>query len=99
MGLAYRDEITSALSAALFNETTQQFEPNANPNFRVLPSSEILNLGVTLNSENWRVGFFANNLTNDRMVSAIGLNNTNPLYDSQFITRPRTYGVTFGYKW
>jgi outer membrane receptor protein involved in Fe transport len=99
MGLAYRDEITSALSAALFNETTQQFEPNANPNFRVLPSSEILNLGVTLNSENWRVGFFANNLTNDRMVSAIGLNNTNPLYDSQFITRPRTYGVTFGYEW
>ncbi|HLY59023.1 MAG TPA: TonB-dependent receptor [Stellaceae bacterium] len=72
-----------------------------NADYRGIPASNKVNLAVNYNIDNWEVGLFAKNLTDDHAVGMVQSNGTgeNP-GDTYYYTRPRTIGIrakmTFG---
>jgi len=83
---AYRSGITTAINATDLN-------------FAELPGFTVLNATVGYEWSNWKLGVFGNNLTDTRGVTGVAINLPSvPYYPTEFVTRPRTMGVLFEYK-
>lgn len=64
-------------------------------NFAALDGFVIINAGVTLNRDNYSIGAFVRNLTDEEGVTGV-INNrdaTSPFDSRAFFRRPRTYGI------
>jgi outer membrane receptor protein involved in Fe transport len=71
----------------------------ADPTYRVIPSTDVVNASATLQRGNFDFTAFARNLTNERIITAIAANlygNYQP-GDQVYIGRPVTLGIKAAY--
>lgn len=83
---SYRSSVTTALTP-----TT--------PSFAKLDGFDIWNASLTWSKDQWQVGAFVKNLTDEPGITAVLLDfaAAEPKFSSAFMTRPRTVGVMLGY--
>jgi iron complex outermembrane receptor protein len=94
----YRIPIGSAQNLTF--ELNAQYRSSTYNNFSPLervqiPGSTVLNSGLTFTRDNWEVGVFGHNLTNEHVVTAADINTFGPLQpgDIRYYARPRTLGL------
>jgi iron complex outermembrane receptor protein len=75
------------------DEMGTEFNPE-DPNYRAIPSSDVVNASINYRVGSWEVGLFGTNLTDDDQISYVGA----PTLPSQpgdqlYLGRPRTFGL------
>ena len=94
----YRIPVGSAQN--LIFELNAQYRSSTYNNFSPLervqiPGSTVLNSGLTFTKDNWEIGVFGHNLTNEHVVTSADINTFGPLQpgDLRYYARPRTLGL------
>ncbi|NIB42959.1 TonB-dependent receptor [Pseudomaricurvus alkylphenolicus] len=95
----YRDQVTTTVSDKIYDSAIGQVVVDTSQaGFTVLDDFQVWNLSANLSGDRWRAGLFVNNLGNEDGVSGQILDQSQD-YNRQYISRPRTVGVSFGYRW
>ncbi|NIB37966.1 TonB-dependent receptor [Pseudomaricurvus alkylphenolicus] len=95
----YRDQVTSTISDKFYDSFSGTVVNDADrAGFRELDAFSIWNASANISKDQWRAGIFVTNLTNEEGVTGI-VTNESSAYNREFVTRPRTIGVSVGYRW
>lgn len=91
---SYTDKSFSDYNEFLIDAATLLPSSTPNASYAVQGGNFIMDLRVGVEADSWGISVFIDNLSNERAISNVFVDNFRPAPGLNFVERPRTYGIS-----